>query len=75
MICYAKLVTESAGSAAVSESLNTDNVVMNSLSVETSLSGNRVTSEIRSDSLNTLLSTLDDLLRCQITSESMIDNG
>ena len=75
MMCHAKLVTESGDPASVSKSLNTDNVGLDSLEVETSVSGGRIISEIKSHRVSTLLSTVDDLLRCQITSESLIENG
>ena len=75
MMCHAKLTTESRDAGSVSKSLNPDNVDMDSLEVSTSVSGSTITSEVKSTSLSTLLSTVDDLLRCQITSESLIEDG
>ena len=72
MNCSATLVTESKDAKAVACSLNADNVRMESLSVETAVSGSHITTEIRSESVSTLLATVDDILRCQITSESLI---
>ena len=75
MMCRAELTTESKDAESVSKSLNVDNVDMKSLKVNTSVSGNKITSTVESNVLSTILSTVDDLLRCQITSESLIENG
>ena len=72
MMCHAILTTESRDAAAVSGSLNVDNVSMGALRVTTRVSGNTITSEIESESVSTILFTVDDLLRCQIMSESLI---
>ena len=75
MMCKATLTTESKDGRAVAESLNADNVRMDRLVVRTACRGNHVVSQITADSTSTLLSTIDDLIRCQITSESMIKDG
>jgi hypothetical protein len=75
MNCHAKLVTESNDAHAVAQALNADNVALEYLNVTTAASGNAVVSEIRAQSLTTLMATVDDLLSCQITSESLIKNG
>jgi hypothetical protein len=75
MMCHARLLTESRDAESVSKSLKPDNVGMRFLEVRTSVSGGRIVSDIESGSLTTLLSTIDDLLGCQITSESLIEDG
>jgi hypothetical protein len=72
MNCQATLRTESKDAAAVAESLRPDNVGMDSLSVSSRADGGFVVSEVRSRSVGTLLATVDDILRCQMASESLI---
>ena len=72
MMFHATLTTESKDARAVAQSLSADNVSMKALNITTAAGGNTITSDIQSESLSTLLSTVDDLLRCQITSESLI---
>ena len=72
MNCHATLTTESKDAPSVAKALNADNVRMAGLTVETSASDGRITSEIRSESVTTLMSTIDDILRCQMTSEALI---
>ncbi len=72
MRCHAKLTTDSANPEAVSESLKADNVLMKGLTISTRAEGGKIVSEIDAESVSTTLSTLDDILRCQITSESLI---
>jgi hypothetical protein len=73
MMCQAKLTTESKDAASVSKSLNPDNKGVDSLEINTFVSGGKITTNIRVDSITTLMSTVDDLIRCQMTSESLID--
>jgi len=75
MNCRAVLTTESKDAEAVQSSLCADNVKIGSLEVRCTVRGGKVVSSVDAKSLGTLLSTVDDILRCQITSESMIDNG
>jgi hypothetical protein len=72
MNCHATMVTESKDASAVGKSLNADNVRMDSLTVKTTVFAGRIVTDIESESVSTLLATVDDLLRCQITSESLI---
>ncbi|MFH0862958.1 MAG: KEOPS complex subunit Pcc1 [Candidatus Altiarchaeota archaeon] len=72
MMCKAILIAESLGAVAVAKALNGDNVRMDSLTVRTSSSTGKVTTEIDCESVSTLMATVDDLLRCQMTSESLI---
>ena len=72
MMCHATLVTDSAGAKAVARALNPDDVSMGELTVKTSHKGDKVTTHIECESVSTLMATVDDVLRCQITSESLI---
>jgi hypothetical protein len=75
MMCYARLSTESKDAAAVSKSLKPDNVGMECLKVTTSTSGAMIVSEVDAGSVITLMSTLDDLIMCQMTSEALLEDG
>ncbi len=72
MRAYARLVTESKDARSVSQSLNADNLPVGTLSVKSTEKDGFVVSEISSDSLTGLLSTVDDILRCQMASESLL---
>jgi hypothetical protein len=72
MMCKAVLTTESANSQSVANALDTDNVRMSALTIKTTASEHKVTTTIEAESVSTLMSTIDDVLRCQIASESMI---
>ena len=72
MMCSAILTTDSKDPAAVSGSLSGDDASMESLRVTTVSSDGAVVCTVEAESLSTLLSTIDDLLRCQMTSESLI---
>jgi len=72
MMCHAKLTTESKDATSVAKSLHTDNMEADYLSVTTRAQGGQIVSEISSNTVSTLLATVDDLIRCQITSESLI---
>ena len=72
MMCKAVLTTESQGAEAVAKALEGDNVRMDGLILRTTSSGGKVSTEIGCESVSTLMATVDDILRCQITSESMI---
>ena len=72
MNCRAKLTTESKDARAVAAAISADNVKMAALHVRTSVEGGRVVTEVEAESVGTLMATLDDVLRCQITSESLI---
>lgn len=75
MMHNAKLVTESGSGMEVYRSIDVDNVSMQGLSVDTAFDGRRLTTLIRSNSVGSLLNTVDDLLRCQIAAESMVKDG
>jgi hypothetical protein len=72
MMCRAELLTESRDAAAVAGALSADNVRMERLSIRTAAVGGKVSSSIESDSVGTMLASVDDLLCCQITAEGLI---
>jgi hypothetical protein len=75
MNCHARIVTESADASAIAGSLNVDNVALDSLKIESAVSGTKVVTEIDANSIGTMLATIDDVLICQITSEGLITDG
>lgn len=70
-----KLKTSSRNSREVCRSLDVDNVSLKELSVETGHDGNTITTIVRSNSIKTMLNTIDDLIRCQIAAESVVKDG
>jgi len=72
MSCFAKLSMESKDASSISKSISADNEADGKLKVETTAKGGMVISKISSPSISTVLSTIDDILRCQMTSESVI---
>jgi hypothetical protein len=68
----ARMFTDSRDAGSVSKSLSADNICLDFLTVKTGVSGKRIDSKIECESLSTLISTVDDLLRCQISSEVML---
>ena len=75
MMHKAVIVTDSRNGGEVCGSLGVDNVSMDGLSVETTHTGDRLATEIRSNSIGALLNAADDLLRCQIAAECVIKDG
>jgi hypothetical protein len=72
MNCKALLVTESKDATAVACALHADNVRLERLLVSTHAAGGMIVSTVESQSLGTLLASVDDLLSCQITSEGLM---
>jgi hypothetical protein len=68
----AVLVTESKKPESVSKALDVDNIRLSGLEIATKISGGMVETTVGSNSLPTLLSTLDDLLRCQMMAENIV---
>jgi hypothetical protein len=75
MNCHARIVTESQNASAVAGSLNVDNVALGCLKIKSAVLGGKVVTEIDANSIGTMLATIDDVLRCQITSEGLITDG
>ncbi|MFH1402885.1 MAG: KEOPS complex subunit Pcc1 [Candidatus Altiarchaeota archaeon] len=68
----AVLSTESKDAGAVADAVKVDNVPMDGLLVSSSACGSLVETRIQCASVETLLGTLDDLLRCQMASEELM---
>jgi hypothetical protein len=75
MNCHARIVTESLDASAIAGSLNVDNIAEDYLKIKSRSEEGRIVTEIDATSIGTMLATIDDMLRCQITSESMITDG
>ncbi len=73
MKCVAELTTESKDVESVARALNVDNVQLRG--IETVVSGGSIKTVVSSDKISTLLSTLDDIICCQMVAESTIQNG
>jgi len=68
----ATLITESKNPQSVSKALDVDNIRLSGLEISTKVSGGGVETIISSNSLPTLLSTLDDLIKCQMMAEGLV---
>lgn len=69
----AVLRTSSKDGKSVSQALEADNEQDKKLRIVTKEREKRVVSEIETNSIRTLLSTLDDLVRCQIMAERALE--
>ena len=74
MIVEAVMKTDSVDPASVAASLQTDNVVLEDLCVET-FGDNNVVTKVKANGIPTLISTLDDILACQIAAEKVMIDG
>ncbi|OYT42283.1 MAG: hypothetical protein B6U86_00480 [Candidatus Altiarchaeales archaeon ex4484_43] len=72
MKIIATLKTESKDAKSVASALDIDNVKLEKLRVETKSERDKILTRIESDSVNTLINTLDDIIRCQIVAEKII---
>ena len=68
----ATLKTISRDGRHISEALNRDNGRGDKLKIVTESKGDKITTKIRTHSIRTLLSTLDDVIHCQIVAEKLI---
>ncbi|HDH40814.1 MAG TPA: hypothetical protein ENG12_00165 [Candidatus Altiarchaeales archaeon] len=68
----AVLKTESKDAESVASALDIDNVKLEKLRVETKSERDKILTRIEADSINTLINTLDDIIRCQIVAEKII---
>lgn len=75
MMHFAKIHTKSKNSKEVCGSIDVDNVSLKDLSIETEFDSNSIMTVVKSNSMRTMLNTIDDLIRCQIAAESMIKDG
>jgi len=72
MNCIATLVTDSKSPKSVAGSLNIDNLELDELRIKTYSNDNRIFTTIESNNLGTMLSVIDDIIRCQIVAEGVI---
>jgi len=71
----AKIRTSSRNSREVCKSIDLDNVSLKDLSVKTGYDKDTITTIVKSNSIKTMLNTIDDLIRCQIAAESVVKDG
>lgn len=71
----AVLITESHDAENIAKSLNVDNVNEKNLEITTKVHDCKIETKVKAKSVATLLSTLDDVIRCQIIAEKTIKNG
>ncbi len=71
----ALLTTDSHDARSVSKSLDVDNVHEGNFSIVTKIKNQKIETRIKANSVSTLLSTLDDVIRCQMIAEKTIENG
>lgn len=71
MKCRATLKTDSRDAESVSMALGVDNTGPDGLVIKTSGTGGKIVTEVASESLPTLINTLDDIICCQMAAERM----
>ena len=69
----ATLKTTSKDAKSMAKSLEIDNCSLEGLSIKSNSSQNEVTTRIESNSIATLLNTIDDVLCCQMVAEKVIE--
>jgi len=68
----ARLETESIDASSVSKALDVDNIKLKGLEIKSSHKGKKIITEVGSNSLPTLINTLDDLISCQMAAEKLL---
>jgi hypothetical protein len=68
----ATLKTQSKNPLGVCKALEADNISLEGLKIESSARDGMIESRVESESINTLLSTVNDIIRCQAMAESLI---
>ncbi|MBU4201614.1 MAG: hypothetical protein L6243_06385 [Candidatus Altiarchaeales archaeon] len=68
----AVLKTESGDAQSVSKALQIDNVDMENFSIDTGAEKDTIVTKIEAEKINTLLSSLDDVIKCQMVAEDNI---
>ena len=68
----AVLKTESMDAESVSKALQIDNVDMENFKIDTGVDKGRIVTKIDAEKINTLLSSLDDVIKCQMVAEDSI---
>ncbi|OYT27844.1 MAG: hypothetical protein B6U97_00070 [Candidatus Altiarchaeales archaeon ex4484_96] len=72
MKAKALLETKSVDAASIALSLQTDNVRMDKLCIETKASQDYIITRVQAQDLGCLLNTLDDIVRAQMIAEKVI---
>jgi hypothetical protein len=73
MIHEATLRTESMDKESVARALQVDNLVnMKNLKINTEVEGKKIVTTLKTNSIKTLLNTLDDLIYCQMVAEKSL---
>ncbi|MBN2014645.1 MAG: hypothetical protein JW778_05650 [Candidatus Altiarchaeota archaeon] len=68
----AVLKTESKDAGNVAAALDADNVSLPELRIRTEKEKDKVLTRVESNSINTLINTLDDLICCQMMAEKIV---
>ena len=68
----ATLTTESKSPGDIAQSLDLDNVQLDTLRIRTCPKDDKIVTIVESNNLHTLLATLDDIICCQRVAEKMI---
>lgn len=71
----AVLKTESKDAESVSRALQIDNVDMEGFRIDTRAEKGRIVTRMESERINSLLSSLDDVIKCQMVAEDSIKYG
>lgn len=66
------LKTNSSDVRSISKALSIDNIREKNLKITTKFKNDRIVSKVKTNSLRTLINTLDDLLFCQTTAEKIL---
>ncbi len=66
------LYTESRDAESISKALQVDNNDMDDFSITTKTEKGRIVTRVESEGVNTLLSSLDDVIKCQMVAEDSI---
>ena len=72
MRCKAILKTESSDAGSVSRALDIDNLNQENLKIKTEISDKEILTTVESNSIKTMISTLDDIIMCQRVAEKSI---
>jgi len=68
----AVLKTESKDAESVARTLQVDNVEMEGLRIRTESNQGRIITRVESNKIGSLLSSLDDVIKCQMVAEDII---
>ena len=72
MKCRAVLSADSLDAKSIARALDVDNIRLAGLDIKTGCANGKVVTVIESESLSTLINTLDDVICCQMTAEKLL---